>query len=423
MLLHLSLVIEILSIIVCIHCIYGEKVKLDLLTVVSFLLILILMEIINFYQFDRLYTCISDAVILLYCKLRFMETIWKTFLRMCLFLIVITIMQYVSLLVVSLIMPGQPQLQSVIGSFMVLVICVFFLPKIKVFNFHEIVQGKGKIVFGVICFIVLIIILMIIQEKVLYGIQVEVYIFTVPIIIAFLLFIFKWCKSQDKVDEMQQTIQTMEETKDSYEELLQSIRLRQHGFKNQLAAMFSARYTYDTYENLVAAQKEYYEQIRKENKYNRLLSLGDPILVGFLYKKFHEAEDDNISIEYRVAAHIKNYSVPTYCLIEILGTLFDNAVEAVAESSEDRVIRVEIAESETDYLFYIRNPFRYVSYEELEEWFRLDKSSKGMGRGLGLYHIKQLCDRFSCSICGRNMEDNQKNWIEFYVMIGKADIR
>ena len=32
------------------------------------------------------------------------------------------------------------------------------------------------------------------------------------------------------------------------------------------------------------------------------------------------------------------------------------------------------------------------------DWFRLDKSSKGDGRGIGLYHVKQLCGESGVSL-------------------------
>lgn len=79
MLLHLSLVIEILSIIVCIHCIYGEKVKLDPLTVVSFLGILIWLEIVNYYDLNRACTCISYILFGIYCKKKFGKALIHTY--------------------------------------------------------------------------------------------------------------------------------------------------------------------------------------------------------------------------------------------------------------------------------------------------------------------------------------------------------
>lgn len=87
--------------------------------------------------------------------------------------------------------------------------------------------------------------------------------------------------------------------------------MRQHEFKNHIAAIFSTHYTYKTYEKLVQAQEEYCKKILDENKYNSLLLLGDKILAGYLYGKFQEAEDDGIEIDYKVASKIEKTQVPT----------------------------------------------------------------------------------------------------------------
>ena len=101
----------------------------------------------------------------------------------------------------------------------------------------------------------------------------------------------------------------------------------------------------------------------------------------------------------------------------MLGILFDNAVEALKGSSE-KVISFEVYELSDGYEFTVKNPFRYASYDEISQWFQLEKSEKGVGRGLGLYHLKRLCEEWKCDIVCRNEEIEQSNWIVFTLKMG-----
>lgn len=85
------------------------------------------------------------------------------------------------------------------------------------------------------------------------------------------------------------------------------------------------------------------------------------------------------------------------------------------------MISFEVCELENGYEFSVRNPFPYVPYDEITEWFKLDRSEKGSGRGIGLYHLKCLCEEWHSAIECRNVEIEQDNWIAFILKVKKAD--
>lgn len=74
-----------------------------------------------------------------------------------------------------------------------------------------------------------------------------------------------------------------------------------------------------------------------DNKYNSILTLGDQVLSGFLYQKFEEAINININIDYKADTLIESLDVQIYYVIEMLGILIDNAIEAVIINN-DKVI-------------------------------------------------------------------------------------
>lgn len=160
----------------------------------------------------------------------------------------------------------------------------------------------------------------------------------------------------------------------------------------------------------------------QENKYNNLLLINNNIVAGFLYEKFKQIEDEKIYFEYQVKARLENVPIPTYHLIEILGILIDNAVEAIRDM-EEREIYVNFDQDDISTCFTIRNRHNYVSYAEIEQWFELDKTSKGIGRGVGLYHVKQLCEEWDCNVVCENVAIENKNWIQFKFIMKKTDNR
>lgn len=108
-------------------------------------------------------------------------------------------------------------------------------------------------------------------------------------------------------------------------------------------------------------------------------------------------------------------------LIEILGILIDNAVEAQESSIEIKQLKFQFMEKEVTYIFNVSNPYLYVSYAEIQSWFQIDKSSKGNHRGLGLYNVKELCEKYDANIVCRNKLDDSENWVEFTLEIAKTD--
>lgn len=423
MLLHLTLIIEIFTVIICIHSIYGRKINPEPVTAVSFLIILMWLELVNYYDLNGMYTCVSYILFGIYCKKKFSETWLHTLANMFLFFVILLILQFSSLVIAVMICPKTVQLQSFVGAMITFLVCVFVLPKFKLHKLSQMIQKRSKKVLGVVGFAFVFVLIMNVQNKMKLGIQVELYLLMIPMIIGILVLIYKWCFSQEKVERIEKEIQTVEKSKNNYDELLKSVRLKQHGFKNQLAAVLATQYTYDTYEKIERAQKQYYKQIVNENKHHKLLFLGDYIIAGFLYEKIIEAEADGIYVEYDLNSKIENYVIPVYYLVEILGILFDNAIEAVKEVSDNKVISVGITETDKEYVFYVSNSFRYVAYEELTGWFQENTTTKDEGRGLGLYHVKRICEQYNCTIGCGNVEEKGENRIQFILRVKKADSR
>lgn len=420
MMLHIALVAEILATILCIHCIYGRKVTWDVKTAGAVLGILIILEIINHYQLGGIFSFLVYAILFLYCKKAFYYSVADTIMSLLLYIIILSPIQFICVSLVNIVISEKQLVRNAIGNVLVLIICISVLPRCRLHCLQKSILKRSKELILLLGFICIIVMVLLLQEKIYYAIQMQYFIFAAPAILMLLYLILKWCTAQAEAEKMKEAVHKIEENAKAYESLLTKVRLRQHELKNHVAAIFSAHYTHKTYEKLVQAQEEYCNKLLSENKYNNLLLLGDKVLAGYLYGKFQEAEADGIEIKYKITAKADKIQVPTYYVIEMLGILFDNAVESL-KISEKKIIFFEVRETKDRYEFYIKNPYPYVSYDEISEWFKLGKSRKGSERGLGLYHLKCLCEEWKCDIECRNTELEQSNWIAFTLKMGKAD--
>lgn len=216
-------------------------------------------------------------------------------------------------------------------------------------------------------------------------------------------------------DDARREAEMIELEQKQYDKLLEQVRLREHEFNNHMTAILATHHTYRTYDKLVEAQSEYCRRMLTENKYNRLVLMPDKVFSAFLYEKLAELEAKDIDVEYRYRAEGEpgKCDISTYQLIEMAGILLDNAEEAVRDKS-DRRICVEIYDrGGRGTCFKVRNVHEYVPYSTIQGWFEKGVSSKDTSRGLGLYHLKQLCAKNGCSICCENSEIDGKNWITF----------
>ncbi len=421
MMIRIGFVMEILATIVCLHCIYGIRFRLNIKTMGLILGIMVVLESVNYFQLSGTWSFLGYLFLCIYCKYEFKSSNINVVISFVLCMIVLTVIQFVYMFLANVIGVYEMGIRNVVCNSLTLLSFIVFSP-VAWLNKLQQSMCKKKIVFMLILlgFMGSVAIIILLQGKTFYAVQMQYFIFVIPAIIFLLYVILKWYKAQTEVEKLEKEIRLNEKTTSGYEDLLIKVRLRQHEFKNHIAAIFSAHYTHKTYESLVLAQEEYCKKLMDENKYNSLLVLGNNILVGYLYEKFQEAEADLIDINYKVTTSIEQCQVPLYNIIEMLGILLDNATEAL-KNSDKKIISFEVCEVERGYLFTIKNPFQYVSYDKILEWFRLDVSEKGENRGLGLYHLKCLCEKWECDVGCRNEEIEHINWIVFTLKIGKAD--
>ena len=180
------------------------------------------------------------------------------------------------------------------------------------------------------------------------------------------------------------------------EELVKEIRAKQHEFDNHVNAILNMHLTVNDYEELVARQSAYITEVIRDDdsrRYLPLLRISDKVLAGYLYSKIVRAPSF-IKTEVEVKSLEIISGISEHHLIEIVGTLVDNAYEACTKEMNRVVMELD---SENDRLvFLIKNQLQGMKLKNIHRFFEKGYSTKTDSdrHGLGLYNAKMLIGRY-----------------------------
>lgn len=417
MLYRLALILEVFAIILCIHRIYNTKLKLDIKTAALGILSLEVSEIVSYFELNNLVTVCIYAFIMGYCILKFHDTFVGALISVLLMLIVISLLQFGFVILANIFFPQNREIRMLVANLLVAICVLWILPVIKLHKLRRIFRKRDTFINTIFCMVLIVVFMITITGKHEKKLNITSFVLAVPMAAALVVLLNKWDMAQEEKERIKNELSVTKNMQAEYDDLLTAVRLREHGFKNHIAALFSMKLS----DELEKEQEDYYEGIREANKYNKLLFLGNRVMAGYLYKKFCETEDMGGTVICDIKGCFVNDVIPIYYLIEMLGILIDNAVEAQSDMIGKRKLKFQFDEEESYYWFKVLNPYPYVSYAEMESWFLLGNSRKGKERGLGLYQIKNLCEDYNVDLACRNVVWEERNWIEFSIRIKKAD--
>lgn len=233
------------------------------------------------------------------------------------------------------------------------------------------------------------------------------------------LMLFQWQKARAEAERKIRQAKMSSLYYEAYDELLTLVRERQHDMNNHINAILGMIYTIDNYEDLVRSQREYLCEVMEQSHEARLLlAIENPLVIGFIYRKIQQADQYGIRVEHQIAMGEKETGVPDYELIEILGILFDNAMDALIGSAEgQKLIRLEISCENIRLWICVANVSRVFAADEIERFFQEDYTSKGKGHGVGLKKLRKIVLHRKGEIMVSNKREGNVNFLEFCVWL------
>lgn len=420
----IKIVVELFAYLYCLAGLFGKKFKISVYAMILMVLDLFVLTGINKFGFPEYLRFLLYIGMFVYGLVYYGESIKNTLINSSLAAIIMTILQLI------LCLPyyfrnevyGQKGINELIinvGCLAVIIVCNKYISLKKLAEFF--VAKKYLIIYILLLALGgLIIDLYRIRVK---GIFLkEQYVQIVYFIFLFSLTINEWYKSKMDAEKKKTQLEMNKLYYEAYDQLLVLVRERQHDMKNHINAIIAMIHTTDNYEKLVAKQQEYCGYVLKQNEKTKLLlSSGNPLIVGFLYSKIQEAEQKEIDVDYSLGMK-KDSIYPEYELVEMIGILFDNAIEAL-ESSEisKKQIYVSVKESETELRILVANSS--VSYEErnVNQFFERGYSDKGENRGIGLTKLKRMVHERKGNVIVSNEQYQHRNYLVFEIVMPRND--
>lgn len=386
---------EILSFLYMVAAVYNVKMKYNIYTAVFIVLELFLLSGMNNYGFPSYLLVFSYLLMFIYCLINYEASLKETIVNGVLVVIGISMVQMLCYFVVSSVdikFSLTVQQKEMTVSILYFMIVLAFSRKMHLPEISAFFIKRNVLLYTVGGFILVIL------GSQLWGIKKEnfidgKYILSATFFVLFLiLMIWEWQKTRSESEKRKVQLELNRIYYEAYEGLIQSIRERQHDFKNHLNALEGMIYSIDNYDELVLEQKKYLQSIMGELEPARLLTLiENPLIAGFLNYKVSKAQEMGITTRYHCVLQKRDMGIPEFKLIEMMGILLDNAIEELSsESIADRVLVIELMVEDNIMKFAVSNSYENNNNLDVSKIFENGYSSKGNGRGIGLSKLKHM---------------------------------
>lgn len=412
-------VCECVTLLLCIHSFLGKKIKLDYKTVlVVVILVTILMVILNFNLSD-IYTMINQIVIFIYIYWEFKINWRQNLILMLLILLANVAMQAMTIIPVYILLAkfDMENETTIIGLCINVVSLILMLIFIKVLKLHVLyakIVKLDKEILKVLLLCSIFIVMFMVEYKLNNKVQILAYFASGVFVSIIIIVLFHWQKERYENKKRDLELHMHRLYGKAFEGMIENIRIRQHDFKNELAAIYGMHLTAESLEDLVERQREYCDYLISESRYDSILTkCNDKILAGFLYTKLVEVEKRGVEVQFDILINNLNCKLATYELVEIIGILIDNAVEY--ESGKTKKIYFQVKEESKLYIL-CRNVAEYVPIDTINNFFIKGFSTKGKERGIGLYNVKRIMEGRGEIIVSNKVVD-KINWLEFKIEI------
>lgn len=410
---YICAVLECSSIAVIAAGLERERRKTSLWKLLIYLAVyVILFALSGYYDFTVQISFVSYILLYLYLKLAYGEDLVHTLVVTVLSSVFAGMVEcLVAYLVAITVISGKQE----VGIYEIIVTGLTFLlayrlSKFKIGRVLDMLE-KWDFTYAIVCVLSLMVFAPFAMMKILSKLDVSDYVYIVLCIVAMWLLIYK-------IQEYKIDAKIRKQYFEAYREVLIQIRRRQHKIKNQINTAYSMYRIYDTYEELVEKQKEYLSKITEYELPNDAITLEEPSVIALIYEKINEAVEQGIQMETTFSCSMADSRISDVTWVDIIGTLFDNAIEALGNYDGEKKIWLTIKLVENNRIsLQVVNTFDKVSFADINHFFEMGYSTKGEGRGVGLYNVKKLLHKHRGNINVLSTERDDQTVFEIEIII------
>ena len=416
----LYVVFEAIAVLLLLHTLYGKKICWNIYSIAFVVIDYILMLATKLFGVSQNLSVMIYPLLAIYCFVQFKSKIQEIIVNIVLAVIMLLGIQLIPLLVFGILgelLIGYENVAIVISNLIILIIAIVLYKKVDLHTISLTFQRNSKLIGLILLLESTLVFLLIFQYKNAYGKVPIKYTVISGIMVLIIILCIHGLLYRIKYQEKQAELEAYKTYSAAFSDLITQIRARQHEFDNHISALCNLHYICKDYDELVQEQSKYAKDVISNNRFHKLLVSGNPVIAGFLYGKLSSIQEQGIEVTYTF--HISEFTskIPVYLVVELVGNLLKNEVEAVKTQQVEKQIHLSCTENENEFCLGVRNRSEKIPLDEIGRFFEKGYSSKGSGRGLGLYNVKEICEKYGVDIVCDNTEIDDKNWflIELHI--------
>ncbi|WP_297420059.1 GHKL domain-containing protein [Clostridium sp.] len=220
--------------------------------------------------------------------------------------------------------------------------------------------------------------------------------------------LFKSITKEMNVKNKQIQFESLKEYTSSLEKLYTDMRVFRHDYINILSSLIG----YIENKDIDGLEKHFNENIMPLSKgiesnnfkIGILKNVKIPEIKGILSSKLIRAQELGIDTVIEIVEPIEKINMDIIDLSRVIGILLDNAVEAAIECDKPS-LKIAIINKENSILIVIINGMKeeVPIYKVYQKGF----STKGENRGLGLYNLKEITNKYANVSLDTLIEDGE----------------
>ena len=237
----------------------------------------------------------------------------------------------------------------------------------------------------------------------------EYYFSNIILVIIFFIILYIFIIDKTKYTDLIKKYDNLFIYVQNFEDWIEKEQLNRHEFKNQLAVLRSVTKDTNTRKKIDEILKDNIEI--EDEIIDQLKKLPKGGIKGLMYYKSAIAQKNKLNLVIDVSInsnsalnHLNKNDTQTLC--KLIGIYYDNAIEAAKETRKKNIL-IEIYEVKNQTNIVISNTFKKA--KNFNNRNEKGISSKGKGRGNGLYFAKSLLDK------NKWIEENQEIIDRYYI--------